>query len=339
MLRQIGDRRLLIGAHMMDVHAINSQNFIFSFARPFFTVFFVYYFMHRLLPNRLNVYTIALITSVYVFWHNLTSASLFGTRYHLLMNLFINALTLFVVLFLFKVKVWRKVIVWWYFELIKGMCEAVSYAPILLYLDKSGFRGQWPQIVSSVEAAPMLQLLYMAALAPLFLLFGFLSLTVWRRVLMQKFHPFYLFLIALPMGHRYSLALVIRPNMGDLFFGILINFVDGAQTAYRILSLLGIFSCLVAGIAIFYYILTHEKRAAIEADLREAKRVMELEQARYMEIEARGEELAKIRHDFNNQLMSIIQLIRAGEDAAAKDIFTALSGEIDRASGPIQSIK
>jgi sensor histidine kinase regulating citrate/malate metabolism len=56
---------------------------------------------------------------------------------------------------------------------------------------------------------------------------------------------------------------------------------------------------------------------------------MELEQARYGEVEKRSEELAKIRHDFNNQLASIIQLVRTGEDGAAQEMISALTNEIN----------
>jgi len=45
-------------------------------------------------------------------------------------------------------------------------------------------------------------------------------------------------------------------------------------------------------------------------------------------VERRREELARIRHDFNNQLASIGQLIRSGEESSAQDMIAALTGEI-----------
>ena len=39
---------------------------------------------------------------------------------------------------------------------------------------------------------------------PLFLLLGYLSLAIWRGILMRKFQPFYIFLLALPLGVKYS---------------------------------------------------------------------------------------------------------------------------------------
>ena len=204
----------------------------------------------------------------------------------------------------------------------------------LIYRTYSGLHGDWAQIVSSVESDTMLNLIHIVAFIPLFLLFGFLSLTIWRRLLLQKFQPFYLLFIVLPLGQRYSLAHVIHPSMGDLIFGILINFVPDAGTIYYILSLFGIFISLAATVAILYYVLSYNKREAVEAELRETKRVMEREQAHYRELEQRCEELAKIRHDFNNQLASVTQLVRSGDRTSAQDLIGALSQEINNTKNP-----
>jgi sensor histidine kinase YesM len=314
---------------MMNLLDMGALNLILSLAEPFFSAFIIYYFMRKLLPTRLNIYAICALSLIYTLWVNSRNPELFGTGYHLFMNLFINAFTYFIVIFLFKGKFWKNLIVWWYFDIIKRMCEAVSYVPVLIYRVNRGFGGEWAQVVSSVESDAMLKLLHMAACISLFLLLGFLSLTIWRGILMRKFHPFYLLFFALPMGQIYSLAQVIPASMGDWFFGILSIFVDDVATAYNILSIFGISISLAASAAILYYVLSHDKRAAVEAELREAKRVMEFEQARYGEMEKRSEELAKIRHDFNNQLASIVQLVRAGEDDTAQEIISALTNELN----------
>jgi hypothetical protein len=40
--------------------------------------------------------------------------------------------------------------------------------------------------------------------------------------------------------------------------------------------------------------------------------------------------MARIRHDLNNQLMSVIQLTRSGQSATATEIMDALTGELNR---------
>jgi hypothetical protein len=303
---------------------------VLAFAEPFFHAFIIYFFMCKLLPNRLNVYALIVMALVYALWFNLRVPELFGTRYHLLMNVFINAYTYFIVIILFRGKFWKNAIVWWYFEIIQTLCQAVAYVPVLLYHAGNDFNGQWTRVVSSVETELSLKLLHLGTFIPLFLLMGFLSLVIWRGILMQKFHPFYLLFFALPMGQVYSLSRVIQPSMGDWFFGILSIFVRDVETAYHILALFGLSIGIAASIATLYYIFTQEKRTVIEAELRETKREMELEQTRYGEMERRSEEMAKIRHDFNNQLASIIELVKVGEDSTAQKIITTLSGEINQ---------
>jgi hypothetical protein len=308
----------------------DAPDLLISFAKPFFFEWVGYAFMAKLLPNRLNVYAIAGLAFVYAVWINLRSPVLFGTNYHFWMNLFINAFTWGIILFLFKGKIWKRLLIWWYYDIVKTFCEAVAYVPFLLYGARDDAYGTWNGIIASAEAGALPKLLYALICLAAFLLFGFLSLAVWRRLLLKKFQPFYLLFIALPMGQRYMLSRVFRPSMGDLFFGILINVVDDVETIYDILSLFGIAVGLLSAAAILYYVLSYDKRAAIEAELRDAKRAMELDRARYDELERQSEELAKLRHDFNNQLASIVWLARVGEGGTAQEMISALSNEIDR---------
>lgn len=301
-----------------------------SFSGPFFSFMIGYYFMHKLLPNRLNIFSLSALSLVYVLWYHLRVPDLLGTRYHLWMTIFVNALTFFILIFLFHGKLWRKLIIWWYFDVIKTMCEAVSYVPILLYYADSDFRSEWAEIVSSVESSTLLKLIYVSVFLSFFLLLGFLSLKVWRRVLLQRFQPFYLLFLALPLGQRFALSNVIHPNMGNPLFSIFISFASDVTELYYGLSLLGVFICIVVDAAILYYAVSLYKKAAIETELHETKRVMELEQVRYMELEQRSEELAKIRHDFNNQLASVTQLVRTGDKASAQELIDALSKEIEK---------
>jgi hypothetical protein len=304
---------------------------LLTFAIHFFPAFIVYYFMHRVLPSRLNSPALAAMALVYAMWCMLRGGpGLLGTRYHFWMNMFINAWTIFVIVFLFQGKFWKKLITWWYIDVVKSLSRAAAYVPILSWSAFRGFRGEWSEMVLSVESDIALRLLFALVYFALYALFGFLSITVWRRLLLKKFEPFHLLFVALPMALKYTLSHVFQPSMGDWFFGIIYSFVPDISAAYAILSLLAIALGLAAGAATLYYVLSYDRRAAIEAELRDAKRTMELKQARRAEVERRGEELARLRHDFNNQLASIVQLARAGEDGTAQEIISALSNEINQ---------
>ena len=319
-----------MGAIITDWLDMGLINLFFSFAAPFLYAFLPYRFMWKLIPSRFNFYTLAALALVYALWANLRQPDLFGTNYHFWMNLFINALTLFTITFLYSGKFWQKLLIWWFFELMKAMCQAIAYIPAILYFGYIGTHPEWSLFVSSVAASPALQSITLLSFLAVFLLLGSLSVKILRGGDMRRFSAFYIVIVTLTMGHVYSLSRVIHPSMGDLVFGILIRFVPDATTAYDILALSGIAAGFAASAALFYYIVSLDMKAAIDAQLQEVKRTMELEQSHYHDITRRNEELAKIRHDFSNHVASVIRLARNGERKAAQELIDALRDEIIR---------
>lgn len=303
-------------------------NLLVSFSTPFFSFMLGYYFMKKLLPNRLNFFVLGILSFIYALWYHLRAPDLLGTRYNLFMTIFVNAMTYFILVFLFKGKLWRKVLVWWYFDVFKTMCEAIAYVPILLYLSSGGTRESWVEVVAAVNAGAALKLVYTLLLLSTFYMLGVFSLKVWRKVLLERFELFYLLFLALPLGLRFALSNVIHPNMGNPFFSIFIYFMPDKTRVYQLFSLTGILVCLLADAAILFYAISLYKKSEIDAQIQETARIMEREQARYREIEQRSDALAKIRHDFNNQLSTIAQLARLGDDGAALGLIDALAKEI-----------
>jgi hypothetical protein len=307
----------------------NILGLLASFGRPFFFELILYYYMHKLLPSRLNRYTLIALAFIYSVWYNLRKTELYATNYHLWMNVFINVFTFSILLFMFQGKFWRKFIIYKYFEIIHLMCETMAFVPFFLYYDSLGYRNKWSELTNVIKSDDILSLIYMIAIVVLFLILGFLSSRIWRRLSMQKFHPFYLLFIALLTGQMYSLSNVVHPGMGDWYFGIACMFVADVELAYRILAVFGVAVSLISSVALFFCILFYDKRISVEKRLQESRRVMKLAQARYEDIESQSEELTKIRHDFNNQLASITQLIRFGEEGAARELLDSLGAEID----------
>jgi len=301
---------------------------IVSLVRPCLTTAIGYFFMRKLLPNRMNVYLVVVVSLAYAIWSVLRSPEHFGTNYHLFMNIFVNALTFSVLIFLFKGRFWKRFIVHWYIQIICVMSETIAFVPLFLYYDSRGHRGAWGELLAVMESSLILYIIYIAVVILLFYTLGNLSLKIWNRLIIGRFQPFYLLFVALPVGQLYSLARVVHPNMGDMFFGITFTLVGDIARSHNMLSMFGASVCLATTIVMFFYIISLDKRTAIEAELQETKRVMELEQSRYREIELQSEEVAKIRHDFNNQLASILQLVRVGEDSTAQEMIDALSMEI-----------
>jgi sensor histidine kinase regulating citrate/malate metabolism len=91
---------------------------------------------------------------------------------------------------------------------------------------------------------------------------------------------------------------------------------------------IGTVLAFVAVIILLVVLLEQDKKVLLQEQLRETRHAMELEQNYYRETEKRHEELIKIRHDFNNHLAAIAQLINAGEQTSAQDMITTLSKKI-----------
>jgi hypothetical protein len=300
-----------------------------SFGRPFLWELILYYFMYKLLPSRFNGYTLVAVAVIYSLWYNLRKTELYGTSYHLWMNVFINVFTFVILLFVFQGMFWKRFMIYKYFEIICMMCETMAFTPFFLYYDFLGYCSEWSELTNKVKSDEILNLIYTIALAVLLLLLGFLSSSIWRRLSMRKFQPFYLLFLLLPTGQMYSLANVMHPGMRDWYLGIVCMFVSDVEQAYRILALFGAAVSLISSVALFFCILFYDNRISVEKRLQESRRIMELAQARYEDIESQSEKLTKIRHDFNNQLASITQLIHFGEEGLAQELLNSLGEEID----------
>ena len=64
-------------------------------------------------------------------------------------------------------------------------------------------------------------------------------------------------------------------------------------------------------------------------EVRELQHAMELEKVHYEQIEARREEMAKLRHDYNNVITSVMYLIENGKTEEAREIMRDLSERIN----------
>lgn len=84
----------------------------------------------------------------------------------------------------------------------------------------------------------------------------------------------------------------------------------------------------VSVIALLYYVIALEKKTALEAELRDIHDLMEQERAHYRAVEERREELARIRHDFRNQLSAVSLLIQSGAEQDAQTMLRQLGADI-----------
>ena len=73
-----------------------------------------------------------------------------------------------------------------------------------------------------------------------------------------------------------------------------------------------------------------EEKQRVQEEFNKLQQVMELEKLHYEQIEARREEMAKIRHDYNNVISSVMFLIENGRTDEAGDVIKDLSDRISK---------
>jgi len=93
-------------------------------------------------------------------------------------------------------------------------------------------------------------------------------------------------------------------------------------------AFVGVLICFISIIALLFILLEQDKKITLQEELRETRHAMELEQSHYKEVDKRRAELSKIRHDFNNQLAAIGNLIQLGDEDTAQEMIKSLSSEI-----------
>ena len=83
---------------------------------------------------------------------------------------------------------------------------------------------------------------------------------------------------------------------------------------------------MILDMLIFYILMVQSEKEQLQKQLMECEQMRAIEKARYEEFEAKRTELAKFRHDYNNQLTTAILLEEQGNREMAKEIIEGLRG-------------
>lgn len=86
----------------------------------------------------------------------------------------------------------------------------------------------------------------------------------------------------------------------------------------------------IADIMLFYFLMEQGEKEDLASRLQEMEKLRSAEEIHYQTIMHRWEELAKIRHDFNNQLTTALHLTENGEPQKAREMLEKLKENIDR---------
>jgi len=259
----------------------------------------LFIFTSQLIPNKLGVWKIIVLSSIFALFSVVKTYFDVGTFPFMLIGVLAAIYILCLPIFIFKGKMWRKYAIYLFFFVLMVLSDSMGSTLITVIY------GNFDIVIS--ETTPML--LYNGFALTIYVLFGSISVLAWKMIAARKFQPFFLLFFILPISQ----------------FITVYSFVF---STWSIFWLLGVLISIIASLVLLVYTISQEKKTALEEELRETRHAMELENFHYLEVEKRREELAKIRHDFNNQLASIGQLIKSGNEESAQNMIYTLSEKI-----------
>lgn len=93
----------------------------------------------------------------------------------------------------------------------------------------------------------------------------------------------------------------------------------------------------VCSMALILVLFGFSEKNEVKLEMEEIERQMSLEQVTYSDIEEKRELMAKIRHDYNNQLSSVLALIHMKRTKEAEKMLTELVEKLDEAEENVSS--
>lgn len=126
----------------------------------------------------------------------------------------------------------------------------------------------------------------------------------------------------------FSLLPMLQLLVGSMTFMTLLSSKcpEGFHSVAIICSVL----TLCCTIVLLFLLLKKEEKKSLEEAYLELKELYQLEAANYQALEVHHEELAKLRHDFNNQLSTLYMLISSGQMDAAREFASSLKKHAQR---------
>ncbi len=213
-------------------------------------------------------------------------------------------------IYFFKEKVWEKVLVILFWMIMATISESIFMIGIGADVSEMKFTGDDP--VTMIYEI----MLYII----IFSLLGIFGVT-WR-ILRTKSKPKNIWIFLLFPLSQYLMVMNIPTDthMGNAIY---------TYPWHAIFSLL---IGVIADVILFYVMFTQGEKEEIRQRLAETEKLMEMEKGYYETIEARREEMAKIRHDFGNQLTAALHIAQNGEQEKSVELLEQLKEEIEKNS-------
>lgn len=205
----------------------------------------------------------------------------------------------------FKDRLWKKILLFILFSITTFISEILCKY-LFGYTDTSfdtSFNS--PDMVKMVSANTAILLIISALL-----------LIIWNRIVEQK-----------PTPHRIIIFFIF-PLSQLITLNSLNDRLPVEGTPGDILGSVGILLGFLADFLLLYVLMEQGQKEALTKQLQELETLQRVENIHYQSIEARREEMAKLRHDFNNQLVTAYHLAEQGEMNQGRALLDAVKANI-----------
>ena len=272
---------------------------------PMLAMVFLYFFMARVLPIRKGwLWRGSVIMAVMgLFGLVKLVFGMFSPQGHAVRLLAFPFAFIVAPLWLFEGPVWRRLVV----NMLFYCCQLLGEAVWVQFFIPVDMAGQADAFYNQMGSAFLL--LYGAATQSTSIILYCAAVVFARTLSARRFLPVYLPVFCIPL----------------CLWGMLMgHYLNLPSWSWFLCILLGSGSVMV----LLYYITSLEEKDTLKEQVRELRHTMELEQAHYRTVEERREELARIRHDFNNHLSAIGRLMDDGEVHDAQRMIALLRKNI-----------
>lgn len=156
--------------------------------------------------------------------------------------------------------------------------------------------------------------------------FKYLYALLWNRIVNKRvFSKLNLSLILFPFAEMLAIIGVVADHLHEEVGGY--QGITRNSTAILTVSFI---TFIIADIVYMYFISNIEKKAVLEREVNSLKYAYELEKQHFRQVEERRYEVAKIRHDINNQLMTIKSMVHSGFTKQAEELIEELENTVSQ---------
>jgi signal transduction histidine kinase len=156
--------------------------------------------------------------------------------------------------------------------------------------------------------------------------FKYLYALLWNRIVNKRItSKLNLSLILFPFAEMLAIIGVVADHLNQTHSNY-----QGAEQKSNVILTVSFITFIVADIVYMYFISDIEKKAVLEREVSSLKYARQLEEQHFKQIEEKRYEVAKIRHDINNQLASIKSMVHSRHIEQAEELIGELENTVSR---------